>query len=256
MSSSLPVSEHWSPRRLPPPRPRSRGPHRRLLGSPAAIPCALARLRRPQTWRDRRHAPRRRARGAPRTGPPSPATIERIILPGLTHWQSPSFFGYFPANISPPAVIGELLSAGLGVQGMMWSTSPACTEVETRMLDWMARAIGLPQQFLLHQPPRRRRHPGHRQRSHAGRHARGTLARAQRLASKARGSSPTLDAGPLVGDQGGHDRRHLPRWPDPWRPRRRGVGDFGGVRLIGTDAAHRLRPEPSTTRFAPTAPAG
>jgi len=76
------------------------------------------------------------------------ADIERVILPGLTHWQSPAFFGYFPANISPPAVLGELLSAGLGVQGMLWATSPACTEVETRVLDWMAHAIGLPERFL------------------------------------------------------------------------------------------------------------
>lgn len=76
------------------------------------------------------------------------ADIERVILPGLTHWQSPAFFGYFPANISPPAVLGELLSAGLGVQGMLWATSPACTEVETRVLDWMAHAVGLPDRFL------------------------------------------------------------------------------------------------------------
>jgi aromatic-L-amino-acid decarboxylase len=73
--------------------------------------------------------------------------LDRIILPGLTHWQSPRFFAYFPANISTPAVIGELLSAGLGVQGMLWVTSPACTELETRVLDWMAELIGLPDSF-------------------------------------------------------------------------------------------------------------
>ncbi len=76
------------------------------------------------------------------------ADIERVVMPGLTHWQSPAFFGYFPANISGPSVLGELLSAGLGVQGMLWSTSPACTEIETRMLDWMGRAIGLPWRLL------------------------------------------------------------------------------------------------------------
>ncbi|MGD9689761.1 MAG: pyridoxal-dependent decarboxylase [Phycisphaerales bacterium] len=75
------------------------------------------------------------------------ADLDRVVLPGLTHWQSPNFFGYFPANISGPSVIGELLSAGLGVQGMLWSTSPACTEIETRMLDWMARAVDLPRRF-------------------------------------------------------------------------------------------------------------
>jgi aromatic-L-amino-acid decarboxylase len=76
------------------------------------------------------------------------ADVERIVMPGITHWQAPGFFGFFPANASGPAVLGELLSAGLGVQGMLWTTSPAATELETRVLDWMARAIGLPGEFL------------------------------------------------------------------------------------------------------------
>jgi aromatic-L-amino-acid decarboxylase len=74
--------------------------------------------------------------------------IERSIMPGITHWQSPNFFAYFPANVSGPAVLGELLSAGLGVQGMLWQTSPACTELEMRVLDWLGEAIGLPEAFL------------------------------------------------------------------------------------------------------------
>jgi aromatic-L-amino-acid decarboxylase len=78
--------------------------------------------------------------------------LSSIIEPGLTHWQSPNFFGYFPANATGPAILAELLSAGLGVQGMLWSTSPACTEVETRMLDWMARASDLPPSFLSDAP--------------------------------------------------------------------------------------------------------
>jgi aromatic-L-amino-acid decarboxylase len=76
------------------------------------------------------------------------ADVERLVLPGITHWQSPHFFGYFPANSSPPAVLGELLSAGLGVQGMLWSTSPACTELETHVLDWLVGMLGLPERFL------------------------------------------------------------------------------------------------------------
>lgn len=75
------------------------------------------------------------------------ADVDRIVLPGITHWQSPGFFGYFPANISAPSILGELLSAGLGAQGMLWSTSPACTEVETHMLDWLADMLGLPDAF-------------------------------------------------------------------------------------------------------------
>lgn len=74
--------------------------------------------------------------------------VSRVVMPGLTHWQSPGFFGFFPANISPPAVLGELWSAGLGVQGMLWATSPACTEIETRVVDWLVRAMGLPEAFL------------------------------------------------------------------------------------------------------------
>jgi aromatic-L-amino-acid decarboxylase len=73
--------------------------------------------------------------------------VERIILPGVTHWQSPGFFGYFPANASGPAILGDLLSAGLGVQGMLWSTSPACTELETHVLDWLVEICDLPAAF-------------------------------------------------------------------------------------------------------------
>lgn len=73
--------------------------------------------------------------------------IDRVIMPGITHWQSPNFFGYFPANVSGPSILGELLSAGLGVQGMLWSTSPACTELETHLMDWMVDMLGLPQKF-------------------------------------------------------------------------------------------------------------
>ncbi len=73
--------------------------------------------------------------------------LDNVILPGVTHWQSPSFFGFFPANVSGPSILGELLSAGLGVQGMLWATSPACTELETRVLDWLVEMLGLPAFF-------------------------------------------------------------------------------------------------------------
>src|SRR5271167_4849864 len=74
--------------------------------------------------------------------------LERIILPGITHWQSPNFYAYFPANASGPAILGDLLSSALGVQGMLWATSPACTELETRVLDWLVPMLGLPGKFL------------------------------------------------------------------------------------------------------------
>jgi aromatic-L-amino-acid/L-tryptophan decarboxylase len=74
--------------------------------------------------------------------------IEKLILPGVTHWQSPNFFAFFPANASGPAILGDLLSSGIGVQGMLWATSPACTELETHVLDWLVPMLGLPQRFL------------------------------------------------------------------------------------------------------------
>jgi aromatic-L-amino-acid decarboxylase len=76
------------------------------------------------------------------------ADLEEIVLPGITHWQSPSFFAFFPSNASYPSVLGELASAGLGVQGMLWATSPAATELETHVLDWLVPALGLPTAFL------------------------------------------------------------------------------------------------------------
>src|SRR5437867_888428 len=74
--------------------------------------------------------------------------LDEVILPGITHWQSPNFFAYFPANASPPAMLGDLVSSGLGVQGMLWATSPACTELETHVLDWLVPMLGLPEKFL------------------------------------------------------------------------------------------------------------
>jgi len=74
--------------------------------------------------------------------------VAQKIMPGVTHWQSPNFFAYFPSNASFPSILGELLSAGLDVQGMLWATSPACTELETHVLDWLVDMLGLPNQFL------------------------------------------------------------------------------------------------------------
>jgi aromatic-L-amino-acid/L-tryptophan decarboxylase len=72
------------------------------------------------------------------------ADLDEVVVPALTHWQHPSFFAFFPANTSGPAVLADLVSSGLGVNGMNWATSPACTEVEMRMLDWFVDLLGLP----------------------------------------------------------------------------------------------------------------
>ncbi len=72
------------------------------------------------------------------------ADFRSIVLPGMTHWQHPGFFAYFPANSSPPSVLAEMLTAAMGAQCMLWQTSPAATEMETRMLDWLRMMTGLP----------------------------------------------------------------------------------------------------------------
>ncbi|CCG03192.1 pyridoxal-dependent decarboxylase [Blastococcus saxobsidens] len=87
---------------------------------------------------------------APEQGEPFDAILadlDRVVVPGVTHWQHPGFFGYFPANTSGPSVLGDLVSAGLGVQGMSWVTSPAATELEQHVMDWLADLLGLPESF-------------------------------------------------------------------------------------------------------------
>ena len=74
--------------------------------------------------------------------------VDRLILPGITHWQSPNFYAYFQCNASGPAILGDMLSSGFNVQGMLWATSPACTELETHLMDWLVSMLDLPQKFL------------------------------------------------------------------------------------------------------------
>jgi aromatic-L-amino-acid decarboxylase len=69
--------------------------------------------------------------------------LDRLILPGLTHWQHPSFFGYFPSNSDPSSVLGDWLSTGLGVLGLSWQSSPALTELEEVVVDWVRQMVGL-----------------------------------------------------------------------------------------------------------------
>jgi len=73
--------------------------------------------------------------------------LDSVILPGITHWQHPSFHAYFPANSSYESVLGEMVTAAIGAQCMVWETSPAAAELEERMTEWMAAAAGLPDTF-------------------------------------------------------------------------------------------------------------
>jgi len=75
------------------------------------------------------------------------ATIDRDLLDGITHWTHPSFFAYFPSNSSYASILGDLACAGLGAQGMSWQTSPACTELEQVVMEWLRRMVALPEAF-------------------------------------------------------------------------------------------------------------
>lgn len=75
------------------------------------------------------------------------ADLDRVVVPGTSHWQSPGWYAYFQSNSSAPAVLAEALITTFGTQGMLWRTGPACTEVETLVLDWLAELLGLPARF-------------------------------------------------------------------------------------------------------------
>jgi len=92
---------------------------------------------------------------APKQGEPLEAIVrdlEEVVLPGTTHWQSPGWFAYFPSNTTVPSVLADLASAGLGQQGMLWATSPACTEIEMAMMNWLVELLGLPRAWRMDGP--------------------------------------------------------------------------------------------------------
>jgi aromatic-L-amino-acid decarboxylase len=75
------------------------------------------------------------------------ADLDSTIMPGMTHWQHPRFFAYFPANAAPVSVLAESYVSAIAAQCMLWQTSPAATELETRTCDWLRQAVGLPNGF-------------------------------------------------------------------------------------------------------------
>jgi aromatic-L-amino-acid decarboxylase len=75
------------------------------------------------------------------------ADFEAIIPDGMTHWQHPRFFAYFPSNAAPAAIVAEQLAGAMAAQGMLWQTSPALTELEVKMIDWLRQAVDLPAEF-------------------------------------------------------------------------------------------------------------
>ena len=78
--------------------------------------------------------------------------VERVIMPGVTHWHSPQFHAYFPTANSYPAIVADMLSDAIGCIGFSWIASPACTELEMVMMDWLGKMLDLPDEFLFSGP--------------------------------------------------------------------------------------------------------
>ncbi|MFW5833946.1 MAG: pyridoxal phosphate-dependent decarboxylase family protein, partial [Pseudomonadota bacterium] len=169
------------------------------------------------------------ARAAPEAGEPIEsilADFERIVLPGITHWQHPSFFAYFPANASPPSVVAEILTAGIAAQCMLWQTSPAATEMETRVLDWLRKALGFPDGLV-----------GIIQDSASSATLAALLAARER-ALDGRGNQEGLASLPPLAVYGSTEAHSSIE-------KAARIAGFGskGLRLVATDDAGRMRPE-------------
>ncbi len=153
--------------------------------------------------------------------------LDQIIVPGLSHWQHPQFFGYFPCNGTLASVLGDYVSTGLGVLGLAWQSSPALTELEEVVTDWMRGMLGLSDGV-------ERRDSGHRLHQHADRadvRARADH-RLQREPGRAAGGAAAarrlhVGAQPQLGRQGGAARRLRPR-QRPCHPARRTLRDAAG----------------------------
>jgi aromatic-L-amino-acid decarboxylase len=74
--------------------------------------------------------------------------FRELVVPGMTHWNHPGWFAYFPGNNSPPSILGEMLTSAMGAQCMSWATSPAATELEQAVMDWLRQMLGLPEEFV------------------------------------------------------------------------------------------------------------
>ncbi len=155
------------------------------------------------------------------------ADLERIVLPGLLHWQSPHFYGFFPCDASGPAILGEMLAAGLGVNAMMWSTSPAATELETRVLDWMADLLALPEAFTSRAP-------------NGGGAIQGTASESTLVAMVA--ARHRVGAGTLVAYTSRQAHSSVTKAAIVTGIAR-GVDDRERLRLVDTDATHAMRPD-------------
>lgn len=81
------------------------------------------------------------------------ADLDRVVMPGMAHWQHPGWYAFFPSGVSPVSALGEFVAAGLATQGMMWSTAPSATEIENTVLDWLVDLLGLPSSWRIDKGP-------------------------------------------------------------------------------------------------------
>ena len=156
------------------------------------------------------------------------ADLDRVVVPGLTHWQHPGWLAYFPAQSSPPAVLGELAAAGIGVQGMLWSTSPAATEVESHVLDWLVDLLGVPQEWKTTGPGGGVLQSG----ASASTHTALVVAREQCLARTGAGPKD------MVAYTSSHAHSSIEKGAR--------MAGFGHIRLLPTDSEFAARPEALT----------
>ena len=156
-------------------------------------------------------APGLAARGRPSRSRPSSRDLDEILLPGITHWNHPRFFAYFSISGSEPGILAELLIAALNVNGMLWRTSPAATELEELAADWVRQLIGL------------------------SRRAGTATSRTPRRPRRSPRSPPRASSGPAA-------RSSAPSTPTPRSTRRRGSSGLP-LRKVEADEEFRLRPD-------------
>lgn len=164
------------------------------------------------------------------------ADLDEIVKPGLTHWQSPGWFAYFPGNASFPAILGELVAAGVSQVGMLWSTSPAATEIETQMVDWLVDLLALPQ--------------GWKTTAQGGGVIQGTASEATHtalvVARDRAARSHSLDDLVAYGSEQSHSSVE----------KGAAVAGFRHYRMVAVDAAFAMRPESLAERIAHDKAAG
>ena len=151
--------------------------------------------------------------------------LERVVTPGLAHWQHPGWLAYFPATSSPASILGEFAAATYGVVGMMWSTSPAATEIESHVLDWLVDLLGVPQEWKTNGPGGGVLQPGASSSTHTA------LVAARELCRKRTGAACEQMAAYTSSQAHSSVEKGA------------GIAGYGHIRLLDTDKEFSMRPD-------------